>query len=555
MAEVSEQTEQELNVPFHFNVNVAKVDSEKRLVSGVVTAETVDKAGEVVDYATIKKYFESPELWPGNIREMHQPKAVGKRVSVEFDDANKVISMTARVSKGAPETWEKVMDGTLSMFSIGGSGDRKVEKTADGRTVKRIFITGLSEVSLVDNGANPLAKFDIVKMDGDHLVNAQPDDDEDEVIEKADEKKDEKADEETDESDEEKAKKKKAKKDEDEKPKDDGEKEDKPVEKSADDILAEKRAPLLEVVNTYMATPGVENKPRTVGVAKAVLAAVLARTDVEKMGPEPYDITQALTVTAALESLLANEYWDARYGAASGAAPDPVRLAQVQMLKTAIDAVLEFIISEHKEQFAETPNADAALPTGEMAVAMFDAAFDVMKAGARNSKADAEVIQKMHDHSIALGASCNVQKADDKAGSGDIEKAAGASVPDPTTVTTIVQSDDVQKLNRELTETRSKLQEQGDTITKLNARMDEILKMARPGGPAVRAVHKSIGNAELPGADAPSEEGAGITPEVAISTLQQLASQTNDAVTKTAIATEILKIQRATGAGRFVINK
>lgn len=116
MAEVSEQLGVEHNVPLHFNVNVTKVDKEKRLVSGVVTAEVVDKAGEIVDYATVKKFFENPELWPGNIREMHQPKAVGKKVDVEFDDANKVISMTARVSKGATETWEKVMDGTLSMF-------------------------------------------------------------------------------------------------------------------------------------------------------------------------------------------------------------------------------------------------------------------------------------------------------------------------------------------------------------------------------------------------------------------------------------------------------
>jgi hypothetical protein len=88
-----------------FRLPIAKVDKDLRLVSGVVTSEILDKQGDIVDYEAAKKVFTDEALWPGNMREMHQPKAVGKRVGVEFDDDLKEIILTAKVSKGAPDTW------------------------------------------------------------------------------------------------------------------------------------------------------------------------------------------------------------------------------------------------------------------------------------------------------------------------------------------------------------------------------------------------------------------------------------------------------------------
>src|SRR5690242_16276876 len=111
---------------FRLDIPVEKIDREKRLVRGVATAEVLDAHGEIVDYETAKPAFVS---WRGNIREMHQPKAVGKGLDVEFDDANKQIIVEAYISKGAPDTWEKCLDGTLSMFSIGGlARERRAEK-------------------------------------------------------------------------------------------------------------------------------------------------------------------------------------------------------------------------------------------------------------------------------------------------------------------------------------------------------------------------------------------------------------------------------------------
>jgi hypothetical protein len=37
---------------------LAKVDLDRRLVTGVATAETPDRAGEIFDYASSKPYFE-----------------------------------------------------------------------------------------------------------------------------------------------------------------------------------------------------------------------------------------------------------------------------------------------------------------------------------------------------------------------------------------------------------------------------------------------------------------------------------------------------------------
>src|ERR1041384_3195986 len=103
----------------------------------------------------------------GNIREMHQPIAVGKMVDFreeEFYDPTtekfyRGIFATVYVSKGAQDTWEKVLDGTLTGFSIGGNiVDAETQWNKDAETnVRFIKDYELIELSLVDNPANQLA--------------------------------------------------------------------------------------------------------------------------------------------------------------------------------------------------------------------------------------------------------------------------------------------------------------------------------------------------------------------------------------------------------------
>lgn len=152
----------------------SKVDAENRTVSGFASLNNVDKTDDVVTADASMEAFMS---FRGNIREMHQPIAAGRMVSFSqepYYDAQTGttymgIFVTVYVSKGAQDTWEKVLDGTLSGFSIGGKIiEQHSEYVADlAKTIR--FITGISlfELSLVDNPANQFANvLSISKVDG-----------------------------------------------------------------------------------------------------------------------------------------------------------------------------------------------------------------------------------------------------------------------------------------------------------------------------------------------------------------------------------------------------
>lgn len=155
----------DVNLSFVFT----KVDKDKRTVTGIATADNPDLEDDIVDYGASKEAFEK---WVGNIREMHGSKAVGRSVSSKeitvTDDAGntyKGFEVTAYISKGANDTWEKILDGTLKGFSIGGRVVEKVREfhKASGKTYSRIKKYILTELSVVDNPANPLAQFTMIK--------------------------------------------------------------------------------------------------------------------------------------------------------------------------------------------------------------------------------------------------------------------------------------------------------------------------------------------------------------------------------------------------------
>jgi len=157
-----------LSVPF------TKVNREKRTVSGFATLDNVDQTGDVVTMEASVKAFEN---FRGNIREMHGSNAVGKMISFKpetYYDAKAQefyngVYVDAYVSKGAQDTWEKVLDGTLTGFSIGGKiieSDNEVNK-ATGKTTRFIKDYSLMELSIVDSPANELCNIlSISKMNG-----------------------------------------------------------------------------------------------------------------------------------------------------------------------------------------------------------------------------------------------------------------------------------------------------------------------------------------------------------------------------------------------------
>lgn len=147
-----------------FSMPIGKVDQERRIVSGFATLDNVDKQDDIV---TTEASLAAFKKFRGNLREMHQPTAVGKVVSFKedryFDPASKKffsgVYVSAYVSKGAQDTWEKVLDGTLTGFSIGGNitkSDDSFDEKLD-KSVRIIKEYELFELSLVDNPANQFA--------------------------------------------------------------------------------------------------------------------------------------------------------------------------------------------------------------------------------------------------------------------------------------------------------------------------------------------------------------------------------------------------------------
>jgi len=161
-----------LSMPF------SKVDENRRTVSGFASLDNIDKQDDIV---TAEASMEAFAKFRGNIREMHQPLAVGKMVSFKadkyFDPETKKfysgVFVSAYVSKGAQDTWEKVLDGTLTGFSIGGKmnkWDDAYDEKAD-KPIRVIKEYDLVELSLVDSPANQFANIvSVEKVDGVNII-------------------------------------------------------------------------------------------------------------------------------------------------------------------------------------------------------------------------------------------------------------------------------------------------------------------------------------------------------------------------------------------------
>jgi hypothetical protein len=146
---------------------LAKVDLDRRLVTGVATAETPDRSGEIFDYASSKPYFEkwSAEAAAasggksfGAVRAMHTPIAAGKLTDIAFDDNAKRITVVAKIVDD--DEWRKVQEGVYTGFSQGG---RYVKRWADADSGLTRYTADPHEISLVDLPCVPNATFDVVK--------------------------------------------------------------------------------------------------------------------------------------------------------------------------------------------------------------------------------------------------------------------------------------------------------------------------------------------------------------------------------------------------------
>jgi hypothetical protein len=157
---------------FSMSMGLTKVDSERRLVHGWASLDNVDLQGDLVTAEASMKAFQK---FRGNIREMHKNEAVGRMVAFKPDtyydnegNMYKGIYVTAYVSRGAPNTWEKVLDGTLSAFSIKGPiKSSHMDFSKADTPVRVVDDYELEELSLVDSGGNQHANLvSVEKVNG-----------------------------------------------------------------------------------------------------------------------------------------------------------------------------------------------------------------------------------------------------------------------------------------------------------------------------------------------------------------------------------------------------
>lgn len=133
-------------------VPFSKRDDTRRVIAGIATSDALDAHGQRITTDAIKgaiaKYMEY-----GNIREMHQPSAVGKVLKYEFDPEGRLHIEAEIVDSVA---WEKIQKGVYSGFSVGGWRTDDVK----GDVIESMV---LDEISLIDRPANPEAYFQIMK--------------------------------------------------------------------------------------------------------------------------------------------------------------------------------------------------------------------------------------------------------------------------------------------------------------------------------------------------------------------------------------------------------
>lgn len=142
-------------------MDISKVDKTGRMVYGWATLDNVDHSGDVITAEASADAFARSRF---NLREMHKKdSAVGRVVSFKEDtfrapDGNEYrgIFVKAYISKGAEETWQKVLDKTLNGFSIGGEivEAEEIFQKDSGKKGKLIKKYNLNELSLVDNPDN-----------------------------------------------------------------------------------------------------------------------------------------------------------------------------------------------------------------------------------------------------------------------------------------------------------------------------------------------------------------------------------------------------------------
>lgn len=154
---------------------IEKFNDEQQIVEGYASTEALDSDGEIITIEALTDalsgYMDDPA-----VREMHQMIAAGVTKAAFVDEKGLYIS--AKIVD--PIAWLKLKEGVYRYFSVGGIVLSKI-----GNRITKFLLT---EISLVDRGANPEAKIEVIKMSKEKIEEIEKDiviDNKEEVIEKS----------------------------------------------------------------------------------------------------------------------------------------------------------------------------------------------------------------------------------------------------------------------------------------------------------------------------------------------------------------------------------
>lgn len=470
--------------PLNLFVPLTKVDEAKREVWGIAVEEAPDKMGEIMDYAKSKPRFEawSQQIHKasggksfGNVREMHEPRAIGKLVDLQYDDEAKKIYVGAKIVDDA--AWKKVTEGVYTGFSVGGKYGAKWADPTRPTLLRYEAIP--SELSTVDNPAMYGATFELIRADGSSELRkfAAP-------LAKADNEEkpagEDKPKEEDDKSKDDKPK-------DDEPPADDKPAEDE-AESDSEDVgkAAALKANLRKLAKCYPDAVAYDGGDWDVSRAVNVLAQVSGLLESETWKGEPDHVALVSSILSQLQQFLDGEIAEAQQNAAREAQEiaDEIVANAEEMVEQAASVVesegnetLEMasriadlqkaaatgsnarVILESKIHEAYTVTCDQLLQRGyidretrlkisglmgEMLTKFADAlgpelekvmltpedvdfiaaklaqgemrklaAGDLSKRGARHNATDSQLLQSIHDSACTLGAACATASTED----------------------------------------------------------------------------------------------------------------------------------------------
>jgi len=155
-------------------VDLLKVDNEQHIIEAIASSPALDGdpgtwQGQVYESDSITPEAIAAALpdymrW-GNVREMHQSKAVGTVLEAKVLKSFKVDGRTVdnplwvKIRIVDDEAWKKVKEGVYKGLSIGGRTISATLKKVGGRLVRVITALKMTEISLADRPQNSDAQI------------------------------------------------------------------------------------------------------------------------------------------------------------------------------------------------------------------------------------------------------------------------------------------------------------------------------------------------------------------------------------------------------------